>query len=165
MKELIVLAFESMDGAKDVRDELYELQKQELLQLDDAAVVVRKEDGHVKVEQARSLVGAGALGGAFWGLLIGVIFWMPWLGLAVGASGGALAGKFSHVGIDREFIDEVSETIEPGHSALFMVAHDVSEDRFVDDLVEYHPEVLRTNLSPEHEDTLRETFAAEEVAA
>ena len=165
MKELIVLAFDTMDGAKDVRDELYELQKQELLQLDDAAVVVRKEDGHVKVKQARSLTGAGALGGAFWGLLIGFLFWMPWLGLAAGAAGGALAGKFSDVGIDDEFIDEVSDTIEPGHSALFMIAHDVSEDRVVEDLAPYDPTVIRTNLSPEDEDTLRETFAAEEVAA
>ncbi|ELY94679.1 hypothetical protein C482_17945 [Natrialba chahannaoensis JCM 10990] len=165
MKELIVLAFDSMDGAKDVRDELYELQKQELLQLDDAAVVVRKEDGHVKVKQARSLVGSGALGGAFWGLLIGIIFWMPWLGLAVGAASGALAGKFANVGVDDEFIDEVADTIEPGHSALFMLAHDISEERVVEDLASYDPEVIRTNLSPSDEDTLRQLFAAEEVAA
>lgn len=165
MKELIVLAFNSMDGAKDVRDELYDLQKQELVQLDDAAVLVRNEDGHVKVKQASSLVGAGALGGAFWGLLIGFIFWMPWLGLAVGAASGALSGKFADVGIDDEFIDEVSETIEPGHSALFMLAHDISEDRLVEALAPYDPEVIRTNLSPEDEDTLRETFAAEGVAA
>ncbi|MEY7850292.1 DUF1269 domain-containing protein [Natrarchaeobius sp. A-rgal3] len=165
MKELIVLAFDSMDGAKDVRDELYDLQKQELLQLDDAAVVTRDEDGHVKVKQARSLVGAGALGGAFWGLLIGIIFWMPWLGLAIGAASGAIAGKFSDVGIDDEFVDEVSETVEPGHSALFMLAHDISEDRVIEDLAPYDPEVIRTNLSPSDEDRLRETFAAEEVAA
>ncbi|QRV13884.1 DUF1269 domain-containing protein [Haloterrigena salifodinae] len=165
MKELIVLAFDSMDGAKSVRDELYELQKEELLQLDDAAVVVRKENGHVKVKQARSLVGAGALGGAFWGLLIGTIFWMPWLGVAIGAASGALSGKFSNVGIDDDFIDEVSDTIEPGHSALFMLAHDVSEERIVEDLASYDPEVIRTNLSPTDEDTLREMFAAEEVAA
>ncbi|WP_323173313.1 DUF1269 domain-containing protein [Natrialba sp. PRR66] len=165
MKELIVLAFDSMDGAKTVRDELYDLQKQELLQLDDAAVVVREDDGHVNVKQARSLVGAGALGGAFWGLLIGIIFWMPWLGLAVGAATGALSGKFSDVGVDDDFIDEVADTVEPGHSALFMLAHNVSEERVFEDLAQYDPEVIRTNLPPADEDTLREMFAAEEVAA
>ena len=49
----------------------------------DAAVVVRRQDGKVKVKQAVSLVGAGALGGAFWGMLIGLLFWMPWVAFGV----------------------------------------------------------------------------------
>jgi uncharacterized membrane protein len=67
-----------------MRDELGQLQKERLVTLDDAAVVVRRQDGKVKVNQATSLVGAGSLGGAFWGMLIGLLFFMPWLGLAVG---------------------------------------------------------------------------------
>lgn len=57
-----------------------------------------------------SLVGTGALGGAFWGLLIGIIFWMPWLGMITGAAAGAIAGKFSDVGVDDKFIKLVSST-------------------------------------------------------
>jgi len=78
MSDLIVLAFNSEDGALQLRDKLLSLQKQMLIQLEDAAVVVRRQDGKVKVKQLHSLVGAGALGGAFWGMLIGLIFWMPW---------------------------------------------------------------------------------------
>ena len=33
-----------------------------------------------KTQQLNSLTGAGALGGAFWGLLFGLIFFVPLLG-------------------------------------------------------------------------------------
>ncbi|UCC61723.1 MAG: DUF1269 domain-containing protein, partial [Anaerolineae bacterium] len=95
MSNLVVLAFDTETGAEDMRLELVDLQKQKIITLEDAAVVVRKQDGKVKVKQAQSLVGAGALGGAFWGMLIGLIFWMPWLGLAAGALGGALGGALT----------------------------------------------------------------------
>ena len=165
MSDLIVLAFDTMDGAKNVRDKLYDLQKQELIQLDDAAVVVRKENGKTKVDQAVSLVGTGALGGAFWGMLIGLLFLAPWLGLAVGAVTGALSGTFADFGIDDEFITEVGDPIEPGHSALFLLVRDVQSERVIEDIESYAPKVLRTNLSPEQEDALREAFGAEETAA
>jgi uncharacterized membrane protein len=161
MSSLVVLAFDTMDGAANVRDKLYELQKQELLKLEDAAVVVRKEDGKVKVDQAVSLVGAGALGGAFWGMLIGLFFFAPWLGMAIGAVTGAISGKFSDIGIDDEFIKSVSESIEPGNSAVFLLVRDVQQERVMEEIEGYAPTVLRTNLSPEQEENLREAFGAE----
>ena len=95
MSDLIVLAFDNEDGAIQMRDKLGALQKQQIIQLEDAAVVIRRQDGKVKVKQAVSLVGAGALGGAFWGMLIGLIFWMPWLGLAMGALGDVSGARES----------------------------------------------------------------------
>ena len=110
MSELIVLAFKDEATAKQAEAELQSLQKQQLIELADAAVVTRREDGKVKVKQAHSLVGAGALGGAFWGMLIGLFFFMPWMGLAIGAITGAIAGKFSDIGIDDNFIKDVGQT-------------------------------------------------------
>ena len=165
MRSLVVLAFEAEDAASQVRDDLYEMQKQELITIEDAAVVVRGEDGKVKVKQAQSLVGAGALGGAFWGMLIGLIFLAPVLGMAVGALTGALGGRYADVGIDDEFIDEVGDAVEPGMSALFLLVSQVQQDRVVEELKQYDPQVLQTNLSTEDEEKLREAFAAEEVAA
>ncbi|MDS0295262.1 DUF1269 domain-containing protein [Halogeometricum luteum] len=164
MSSLVVLAFETKDGAEEMRERMYDFQRRELVTLDDAAVVVRKENGHVKVKQAHSLVGAGALGGAFWGLLIGVIFWMPWLGIAIGSVTGALGGKFTDVGIDDDFIEEVGETVEPGQSALFLLARDANVERIREELSDVEFEIIETNLSPEEETRLREAFAAEEVA-
>ncbi|WP_197409740.1 DUF1269 domain-containing protein [Haloferax profundi] len=154
-----------MEGAKDARDKLYDLQKQELIKLDDAAIVVRKENGKTKVDQAVSLVGTGALGGAFWGMLIGLLFLAPWLGMAVGAVTGALSGKFADFGINDDFIKEVGDTIEPGHSALFLLVRESQSERVVPELEALAPKVLQTNLSPEQEDALREAFGQEPTAA
>jgi uncharacterized membrane protein len=158
--ELIVLAFNSEGEAKEALSVLGNLQKQELIKLSDAATVVRKADGKVKVKQAVDLVGAGALGGAFWGMLIGLIFLVPWLGLAIGAISGAIAGRFSDIGIDDKFIKEVGVTIEPGHSALFMLVEYMTDDRVLPELQKFHPTVLRTNLSAEDEEKLKAAFGA-----
>ena len=166
MSSLVVLAFDDMDGAEAMREKMFGFQKQELITLEDAAVVVRKQNGHAKVKQAHSLVGSGALGGAFWGMLIGLLFLAPWLGLLAGAAGGALSGKLSDIGIDDSFIDEVSDAIEPGDSALFLLARDAQVERIEKELenFEYEFNIIQTNLSPEDETALRETFAAEEIA-
>jgi uncharacterized membrane protein len=163
MSELIVLAFDTETGASELRDKLVSLQKEHILTLEDAAVVVRKLDGKVKVKQAVSLVGAGALGGAFWGMLIGLIFWMPWLGLAIGAASGALGGALSDTGVDDKFIKEVANTIEPGHSAIFLLVSQATEDKLADELKGIKATVLRTSLSKEDDAKLRDLFGAEEV--
>ena len=163
MSDLIVLAFDTETGAAEMRDRLVKLQKQHIISLDDAAVVVRRQDGKVKVKQAVSLVGQGALGGAFWGLLIGIIFWMPWLGLAVGAMSGAVAGGLTDIGVDDEFIKDVGNTIEPGHSALFLLVREATQDKLEDELKEFKAKVLQTSLSNEDEAKLRALFGAEEV--
>lgn len=164
MSDLIVVAFQSETGAEQMRDKLIELQKQHLVTLDDAAVVVRREDGKVKVKQATNLVGAGALGGAFWGMLIGLLFFAPWLGLAVGAVSGALAGKFTDIGVDDKFIKEVGSTIEPGHSALFLLVREATTDKLMDRLESFKGEakIIQTSLSKEDEAKLREVFSGHE---
>ncbi|MFO7926023.1 MAG: DUF1269 domain-containing protein [Natronomonas sp.] len=161
-----MLQFDDIDGAEAMRDRMYDFQKRELITLEDAAVVVRDKKGRAKVKQAHSLVGAGALGGAFWGMLIGLLFFAPWLGLLAGAAGGALAGKFGDIGIDDDFIKEVQDAIEPGNSALFLLSRGGNLDRIENELsdFEYEFEIIETNLSPEDETNLRETFAAEEVS-
>jgi len=155
-----------MDGAEAMRDRMYNLQKRELIKIEDAAVVVRDEKGRAKVKQAHSLVGAGALGGAFWGMLIGLLFFAPWLGLLAGAASGALSGKIGDIGINDDFINEVRDAIEPGNSALFLLAREGNIERINEELsdFEYDFEIIDTNLSPEDDERLRETFAAEEVA-
>jgi uncharacterized membrane protein len=141
---------------------LRRLKKQKVLDLADAATVVRRADGKVKVKQAVDLVGAGAFGGAFWGMLIGLIFWMPWLGIAIGAITGAIAGRFTDIGIDDSFIKQVGATIEPDHSALFLLTNRIIDDRVLPALQKYHPTVLRTSLSAEDEEKLRAAFGAGE---
>ena len=162
MTELVVVAFANEIGAAEMRDALIDLQKQGLVTLDDAAVVVRRPDGKVKVKQAVSLVGMGALGGAFWGMLVGLLFWMPWLGLAAGAVSGALGGALSDYGLDYGFVKEVGNTIQPGHSALFLLIREATPDKLMDELRQFNGKILQTSLSMEAAAKLKETFGVYE---
>ena len=162
MSDLIVLTFKNETGAAEMRDTLVSLQKQKVVALEDAAVVVRRLDGKVKVKQAVNLVGAGALGGAFWGMLIGLLFWAPWLGLAIGAATGAASGALTDVGVDDKFIKEVGEAIEPGNSALFLLVSEATPDKLEDELKKFDAQVYQTSLSKEDEARLKATFGAEE---
>jgi uncharacterized membrane protein len=163
MSDLFVLAFETESGASEMLETIGRLQKQELITLEDAAIVVRPENGKPKVKQAQSLVGAGALGGAFWGMLIGLLFFAPWLGLVAGAVGGAIGGKLTDIGIDDNFIKEVGDTIEPGHSALFLLVVKAVPDKVLPELAKFNAKVLQTSLSEEDDAKLRETFGPHDV--
>ena len=130
--------------------------------MEDAAYVVRRQDGKAKVKQVNNLVGAGAWGGAFWGMLIGLLFFAPWLGLAVGAITGAIAGKATDVGIDDKFIKQVGEEIEPGNSALFLLVISATWDKVEDELQKFDAKVYKTSLSNEDEAKLKAAFHHEE---
>jgi uncharacterized membrane protein len=161
MSNLIALAFDNESGAEQMRDDLMRLQKEHLIGLDDAAIAIKDKDGKVKIKQVTSLAGVGALGGAFWGLLFGLIFFVPVFGLVIGAAAGALAGKYSDVGVDDKFIREVGNSIQPGNSALFLLVRDATPDKVMDELKKYkNVKVLKTSLSKEQEDQLRQAFAA-----
>lgn len=162
MADLVVVAFDNATGADEVRDAMVQMQKDHIVSLEDAAVVVRKHDGKVKVKQATNLVGAGAFGGAFWGMLIGLLFLVPWLGLAVGAAAGALGGKFTDIGVDDKFIKDVGHQIKPGHSALFLLIREATPDRLLEELKPYKGTVLKTSLSKDSEAALKAAFGAEE---
>ena len=162
MATMVVLTFKDENSAEQMRDKLASLQKLQLISLADAAVVVRRQDGKVKVKQAVSLVGAGALGGAFWGMLIGLLFLAPWLGMAIGAASGALGGALRDYGIDDSFIKEVGSTIEPGNSALFLLVNSWTEDKVMDEVRDFDAEVLQTSLSKEDEAKLKAAFGAED---
>ena len=112
MTTLTVWKFDSESGARNALQVLQRLQKEELLQVVDAAIVTWPPDRKKpKTEQLRSLGGAGALGGAFWGLLFGLLFFIPLIGMAIGAAMGALAGSMTDVGIRLPF-GEVTLTQE-----------------------------------------------------
>ncbi len=160
MATITVLKFETADGAKHGLEVVQGLQKQQLITLDDAAVVtwpVGKKKPSTK--QLANLAGIGALDGAFWGMLFGLIFFVPLLGMAVGAGLGALVSKFADYGIDDDFIKSVQSEVTEGTSALFLMTSDAVKDRVADALKELEFEIITTNLSKEEEDNLREAFA------
>src|SRR5579862_9882972 len=121
MSNLFVLKVDDISVAEQMEMTLKRLQSQQLIQVDDAAIVTLDMQGKPKIRQSKDLVGAGALGGAFWGMLIGLLFFVPILGMLTGAAAGAIAGKFADMGIDGNFMKQVGNSLQPGQSALFLV--------------------------------------------
>jgi|SRR5579872_4457970 len=158
MTDMVVLAFDGVDTADKVRNRLITLNNEFLLNLTQAVEVVRKEDGQVKIKDEPSLTGIGALGGGFWGLLVGLIFLIPAAGFLVGTVSGAIAGHFIKYGISKEYMQQINAAIQPGQSALFILADNVKADRVIPQLTEFHPKVLRTSLTTDQEAKLREAF-------
>lgn len=160
MATLTVWKFDSDGGARNGLDVLERLQKEELIQVIDAAIVTWPADRKKpKTQQMHNLAGAGALGGAFWGLLFGLLFFIPLLGMALGAAMGAMTGSLSDVGIDDGFIKKVRDEVTPGTSALFVMSGHVVADRVLSEFRGTGAHLVSTNLSSEQEERLREVFA------
>jgi uncharacterized membrane protein len=91
-----------------------------------------------------------------------LIFFVPFLGAAIGASMGGLSGSLADVGIDDDFIKQVREKVTEGTSALFALTSGATAvDKVVDELKHYDFEIISTNLPKEQEEQLREAFAHE----
>ncbi len=166
MATLSVLKFDTPQGAEQMLHTLEDLQKQQLITVQDAAIVtweVGKKKP--KTKQLQNMAGAGALGGAFWGMLFGLLFFVPFLGLAIGAGIGALMGHFADYGIDDKFINSVKEKVTPGTSALFLLTSGAVMDKVAEAVKGQKFELLQTNLTKEQEDKLRAEFAEDEPAA
>ena len=162
MATLSVLKFDDPYGADLVLMALEGLQEQGIIELEDAAVVSWPQ-GNQKPStcQVHSMAGVGAVGGAFFGFLLGLIFFVPFLGAAIGAGMGALTGPLGDIGIDDDFIKQVREKVTEGTSALFALTSEAKLDKVVDELRQYDFEIISTNLSEEQEKQLREAFAQE----
>jgi uncharacterized membrane protein len=94
----------------------------------------------------------------FWGLLFGVLFFVPVIGIAVGAGLGALLGKVAKSGIDRQFQDQVRGMLKPGTSALFLMVEKVTPDKAVEAMSKYGGTVLKTSLSKQGEQELQDAL-------
>jgi uncharacterized membrane protein len=164
MATLSALKFGTADGADQALAALQGLEKQQLLVIQDAAIVtwpVGKKKP--KTRQTHSMAGAGALGGAFWGMLFGLLFFIPFIGLAIGAVMGGLMGKFTDYGIDDKFIKEVQSKVTEGTSALFLLTSNAVTDKVVEEMKKLPKfEIIQTNLTKEQEDKLRAEFGEQE---
>jgi uncharacterized membrane protein len=165
MSDLIVVGYEDVFKAEEVRLKLLKMQKEYLVDLEDAVVAVKKDDGKIKLNQMYHLAASGAVGGGFWGMLIGLIFLNPILGAVVGAGAGAVAGGLSDVGIDDDFMKKLAETLKPGASALFVLVRKMTADKVLDELKGTGGKVLQTSLSHEDESKLQEALDAATAAS
>jgi len=160
MSTLVVIDYESEVKAEEVRLALLKMQKEYLIDLGDAVVVVREANGKVKLRQLYSLTAAGAVSGGFWGALIGLLFLNPLFGMAIGATAGAVSGALKDVGIDDNFMKELGATLKPGTAALCVLIRQMTPDKVVEELQKFGGTLIKTNLCNENEAKLREALSA-----
>ena len=161
MSELMVLGFDNEADADAFGLKVAQLQKDMIVQLQDAAMVVRDPDGKPHVKHGKQLVGAGAMGGAFWGMLFGLLFFVPFFGMAIGAGMGALFGKMGKTGIDRAVLEQMGDAVPPGKAGWFLLIEKMTEDKFLEAVEGTKATVVRTNLSHEDEEQLKAAFGAD----
>jgi uncharacterized membrane protein len=157
MSDLIVVSFPEEHLAFELRAELAKMQKAYLIDMEDVVVVTKDDTGKVKLHQAVNLSAVGAVGGGFWGMLIGLVFLNPLLGAAVGAGAGALSGRFSDIGINDDFMKGLAQNFQPGCSAVFILVRKVTADKVLDGLAEFKGKgkVLQTSLEKDQEESLK----------
>jgi uncharacterized membrane protein len=158
MSNLVVVGFDDESTAFTMRAELIKMQKDYLIEMEDVVVVTKDEKDKVKLHQAVNLTASGAVGGSFWGMLIGFLFLNPLAGAAIGAGAGALGGKLSDIGINDKFMKELAETFTPGTSALFVLVRKSTPDKVLERLKGFKGKVLQTSLTKDREEDLRKVL-------
>jgi uncharacterized membrane protein len=162
MSTLVAIVFDDEVTAFEMRAALAKMQKDYLIDLEDAVVVTRDQNGRTKLHQAVNLTSAGAVGGGFWGMLIGLIFLNPLLGAAIGAGAGALSGRLNDIGLNDKMLKDIGQSFKPGTSGLFVLVRRATVDKVLQGLKEFagKGKVFQTSLSKDDENALREAIEA-----
>jgi len=160
MSALVVVGYDDPFKAEEVRLTLLKLQKDYLIDLEDAVVAVKDAKGKAKLHQAVNLTAAGAVSGGFWGALIGLIFLNPVLGMAVGVSAGAVSGALTDVGIDDRFMKGLASSMKPGSSVLFVLVRKSTPDKVLEHITGTGGKVRKTSLSHEDEAKFQAALSA-----
>jgi uncharacterized membrane protein len=162
MSNLVVVVFNDEVTAFEMRTALLKMQQEYLIHLEDAVVVTRDKNGKTRLDQAVTLTSAGAIGGGFWGLLIGMILLNPLLGAAVGAGAGALTGKLSDIGLNDKMMKDLGQSFKPGTSGLFLLVRKATVDKVLSGLKDFagKGKLFQTSLNKDDEDALRQALEA-----
>jgi uncharacterized membrane protein len=156
MANLIVVTFPNRDDAEKAREILRSLEASGRAKIEDSAVLVKDEEGEVKVhgQVSRHAAGGAAVGGLLGLLLLG---FFPIAGIALGAAGGAVVGKAFGESVDKKFVEDVKQAMAPNSSALFMIGKG-EPDAISAAFRPLEGTLYHTNLSPEKEEQLRDAL-------
>jgi len=149
--EMIVIAFENETDADQVLESLKGLQAMDIVDLKNAAVIIRDSSGVVKIKETSDFdTKQGALGGAAAGAVLGLLGGGLLKGAILGAAGGAAAGKFIDLGLDDDFLKSVGDSLGSNSSAIVALVDFEQVDRAMEELDKFERgRILRHTLSPE----------------
>jgi uncharacterized membrane protein len=162
MSTIIAIAYPNKEIADEVYTTVNRLQAMGLMDLMDACVALKKENGKVKLEQAFNLPMIGAANGIFLGALVGLFFMVPGLGAVAGIIAGSIGGILTDIGLNDQFMKDLSSEVQTGNSVLFLYVRDATVDRVVPEIAQHGGKILYTSLSVEQEKQLTDYFKDEE---
>ncbi|MGV8964777.1 MAG: DUF1269 domain-containing protein [Cellulomonas sp.] len=154
MSELIVIGYDDQNVATQAYNQVTTLQKDFVVQLTGLAIVRMDASGKSHVETPAKIVGVSAASGALWGMIIGLLFLVPFVGLALGGAMGALMGKLGKSGVNDEFRSQVQSMLKPGGAAVVVMASKITDDKFAEAMKQYGGTLLKTSLSEADEKEL-----------
>ncbi len=175
MHNLIVVGFHNQYRAAEVLNELWRMNDDWVVELDDAVAVYRDRHGKLRYQQSVApTAGEEAGWGALWGSLIGALIAAPFtvgasvaagaatvaagalVGGSVGVAGGAVDAAWwkDHFGISKDFVREVSNLIGPNDSAIFAWIQSADPEMLAQRFRGFGGKVLRTTLTPEQTEKL-----------
>jgi uncharacterized membrane protein len=160
MNTLVVVGYDDMHKAEEVHLKLLKLQKDYLIDMEDAAFAIKDTNGKVKLHQTVNLTAAGAINGGFWGALVGLLFLNPLVGFAVGSAAGAVSGAMTDLGINDQFMKDLAASLKPGSSVLFVLVRKSTPDKVLEDLAGTGGKVIKSSLSHESEEKLQAALSA-----
>jgi uncharacterized membrane protein len=162
MATLVAIGYPEQGTAEQALDTVHQLEGDLIIQASQVAAISRDPEGHLHTNTGSggSTTAGGAAMGGFWGFMFGLLFFVPFAGLALGAGMGALFGHFGEKGIDKAFQQQVRDYLKPGTSALFMVIDQVTPDKAIAALQQYGGTVIRTSLSDEDTKQLQDALSS-----
>ncbi len=158
MSNLVVIAFDDMHQARELRATLKQMEQLHEIRIDDAAIVVKDENGEVQIQdEIGQKLTWGMLGGGALGVLL--LFAFPLATIAVGAGAVAAMGKLAEKGIDTQFVTKLTDSLAPGSSALFLLVREANREAVTAALRPFKGTVLQSSLEPATEEALKQALS------
>ncbi len=166
--DLVAILMKDAETAQAARQECYGMARDDLLTMEDAVIVYKDEAGEIKLDQSINLTTAGAMGGAWWGILIGGILGLATggAGLAVagllgGAAGGAVSGALSDIGVSDELMKETGAALDGGQAILFLLGRTGAPDKVLPRLARFGGKVVHSSLPKDVDARINAALAGE----
>lgn len=188
MAELMVVGFQGKHRAAEVLDQVQRLYSDAIIELRDGVAVYRTDDGRLRVDQSLyPVTKAETATGALLGALVGAVLALPVAalaasvpaaaaalgvgGAALGATGGAVIAFDESTewretyGISDEFVKEVGGMVQPGQSAVFVLAQASDPAKVAEHFRGYGGKVLRTTLPADRVKKVQDALSVQNQAA
>ncbi len=151
MAHLLVVSFDSLGAADEVIRRLRALEQEHLVDLEDACVLQRDEQGNIHLKQVVSRRQDGFLSKDFWRRLVAHL--LP--------RNGARDSRGFH--LSRRFVEQVGSRLRPGTSAILAVVEPTRLEALIEAFKGEGGHILQTDLPDDVQRRLEMTLVESEL--